>query len=403
MKGAWRSTARPRGGHRRRRSVLACLSVLVALGAMVGIAPAARAAATLVVPRDYPTIQAAVNAAASGDTVVVRGGTYTEQVVVSGKNLRLRGVDEDSVIIKSPTALTPYAVNAHNNQPVTSIVRIAHGARVRMSGFTVTGPVPCGPLVSGVVALQAATLDLTDSRITDMRPAPSCPADQADGRGVAFGLPPFIRADGVAGSTAFGSVSDVRVVRYQSDGINVNGPPSPPQGKPTRVTVTDNVVVGGTQIPGQQFGVSVGSAVATVTDNTISRSVCTIPGCGPDPINDIQSGGILAAFTPPGSTFSGNHVSHTDIGIYQFAGPNCCRVTRNELRNNRFFGIVIQDGDGLAGHNEITGGRVGIGVVADAVDTKAILRDNRITRTTMAPVRELQCCGFKATAVVERD
>jgi len=36
--------------------------------------------ATIYVPDDYPTIQGAVNAANSGDTIIVRDGTYTENV-----------------------------------------------------------------------------------------------------------------------------------------------------------------------------------------------------------------------------------------------------------------------------------------------------------------------------------
>lgn len=42
------------------------------------------------VPRDYPTIQAALDAAAEGDTVQVRAGTYNENVVVSTSGVRLR-------------------------------------------------------------------------------------------------------------------------------------------------------------------------------------------------------------------------------------------------------------------------------------------------------------------------
>ena len=42
----------------------------------------------IVVPRDYPTIQAAVDAAAPGDTINVRSGTYTEELVI-GKDLTL--------------------------------------------------------------------------------------------------------------------------------------------------------------------------------------------------------------------------------------------------------------------------------------------------------------------------
>jgi parallel beta-helix repeat protein len=43
----------------------------------------AKAATTIYVPDNYPTIQAAVNAASTGDTIIVRDGTYTENVNVN--------------------------------------------------------------------------------------------------------------------------------------------------------------------------------------------------------------------------------------------------------------------------------------------------------------------------------
>ena len=46
--------------------------------------------ATLYVPDDYPTIQAAVNAANPGDTVIVRAGAYTENIDVSKKHLTIQ-------------------------------------------------------------------------------------------------------------------------------------------------------------------------------------------------------------------------------------------------------------------------------------------------------------------------
>ncbi|MBP2055574.1 hypothetical protein J2Z21_008590 [Streptomyces griseochromogenes] len=367
---------------------------------MVGIAPAAHAASTLVVPRDYRTIQAAVDAAASGDTILVQGGTYTEQVVVSGKDLKLKGVGNGSPVIKSPAQLTPFAQDVRHGVPVTSVVRIAHGAHVRMSGFTVTGPVPCGQLASGITALQSSSLDLSQSRVIDMLPAPSCPADQAFGRGVTIGLPDFIQVDGAAGSTASGRITRVVVTRYQTDGFNFNGPS---EGTPSRVIAKNNVVTGGAQIPAVQAGIVVGGAVATVTGNLVSHAVCTFPGCGGDPINEFQSSGIGAIGTASGTQISHNQVSDADIGIYQVFSPNCCQIRHNRLIDNRFFGIAIQDGDGTTAHNVISGGQVGIGVIADAVDTTGILRHDRIRRTSVAPVREIQCCGFKATAVVKPD
>jgi nitrous oxidase accessory protein NosD len=52
----------------------------------------------LIVPDDYPTIQAAVSAAGSGDTVSVRKGVYAENVIIA-QSLTLQGEDRETTII----------------------------------------------------------------------------------------------------------------------------------------------------------------------------------------------------------------------------------------------------------------------------------------------------------------
>jgi parallel beta-helix repeat protein len=47
-------------------------------------------AATIYVPDDYPTIQDAINASVNGDTVIVRPGTYVENVRFNGKLITLK-------------------------------------------------------------------------------------------------------------------------------------------------------------------------------------------------------------------------------------------------------------------------------------------------------------------------
>ncbi|MEU2058916.1 right-handed parallel beta-helix repeat-containing protein [Streptomyces sp. NPDC013455] len=80
---------------KRHIAYLACTTALV--GAFVGTTPASAAHRTLVV-HPGESIQKAVNAARSGDTVLVLAGTYRESVTVRTPGLTLRGVDHRTVI-----------------------------------------------------------------------------------------------------------------------------------------------------------------------------------------------------------------------------------------------------------------------------------------------------------------
>jgi hypothetical protein len=57
------------------------------------------------VPRDYPTIQAAVDASEEGDTVLVAPGVYSEGVVISTSGLRLVG--GENVVLDGTAAVNP--------------------------------------------------------------------------------------------------------------------------------------------------------------------------------------------------------------------------------------------------------------------------------------------------------
>lgn len=153
-----------------------------------------------------------------------------------------------------------------------------------------------------------------------------------------------------------------------------------------------------------QLGIVIrAGAVGRVRLNSVRGLRCTDPTCGPDPINENQGSGILVVFGGGGAHVSENRVDNNDVGIFQFASPGCCSISENHLTNNRFFGIVILDGNGTTSENEIRGGQIGIGVVADAVNTVGVLRGDEIRGTTVAPVREFECCGFTATAIVKKD
>ena len=68
--------------------------------------PTTSLSATLKVPSQYPTIQAAIGAAANGDTVLVEPGTYVENINFIGKAITVKADKGPLVTVidgKNPT------------------------------------------------------------------------------------------------------------------------------------------------------------------------------------------------------------------------------------------------------------------------------------------------------------
>lgn len=70
-----------------------------AIGDPATDSPSDWSAETRLVPQDYPTIQAAVDAATPGDLILIERGVYREEVQVATPGLTLRGVDRNEVVI----------------------------------------------------------------------------------------------------------------------------------------------------------------------------------------------------------------------------------------------------------------------------------------------------------------
>src|SRR5438132_12228038 len=64
--------------------------------------------ATLIVPTQFPTIQAALDLASPGDKIDVLPGTYVEQLLIT-KNVTLEGAGAEATFIQAPATLVPFA------------------------------------------------------------------------------------------------------------------------------------------------------------------------------------------------------------------------------------------------------------------------------------------------------
>ncbi len=89
-------------------------------------------AATLNVPATYPTIQEAINAAITGDTVLVDAGTYTENISFSGKAITVQSVYGDASTI----------IDGNKKGSVVTF-SFSEGSSSVLDGFTITNGQSC--------------------------------------------------------------------------------------------------------------------------------------------------------------------------------------------------------------------------------------------------------------------
>ena len=325
------------------------------------------AASLITVPKDYPTIQSAIDAASPGDTIKVLSGTYTEQIIIT-KDLKIIGSGAKSTVIKAPAVLNPSPF-----QPVVgraNIVDIFDIAKVTMKGLTVAGPsgVVC-PGLAGIRVTDESTLSLEYSSIK------GCTREA-----MLVGLSPTIPGGPQVGHA---TISNTEISEYRGVGIQAGGPN-------TTVKMSRSAVVAADapEFDGQVGIVFSFGAKGTITQSKVSGNLCNHPDCGPDFLTQVQGAAILAIEPASGSTISNNQISNNDLGIAVAGNSGCCEVDRNLLKNNRFFGIAIVDGEHTISNTKISGGNVGVLAAAFEVDTVATLNRVIIAGATN-PTQEL--------------
>jgi hypothetical protein len=335
----------------------ALLVVAVAMVNWWTWAPPVARAATLTVGTNipacpkalYPTIQSAVNAASSGDTIHVCAGTYAEQVLIT-KSLAVNG-DNGAVI--SPVNVVANSSSLTSGQAIAAIVLVQNTTGVTIQNVVVDGSgnglEACSPDLIGVL-YQNASGRLNHVTVRGVELGAGFTACQS-------GVGVFVQS---AGTSSVVTIENSSIHDYQKNGITANE-------AGTQVTISGNVVSGlGTAAGPAQNGIQIGfGASGTIHANTVTNHVygpCTdVAGC-PATADDIlvyQSDGVTVDHNELG-------VSQTGIAIV----ANNANVLDNTVFDSLVFdGVLLQGNGNTATGNHITRSHQAAVVIAGNTNT----------------------------------
>ena len=350
----------------------------------------------------YSTIQAAVDAAGNGDTILIAAGTYREQVTVNGKDITLHGAGSGQTIIEAPDAnlLVSNASDPNATRPTKyAVVTIKGDADVTIAGLTVDGrdqaSIPNPPTNYDFLGIYVLN---SDAHIDGVAVTGADELAGPDVSGVQRNHAILATSHDVAhGGTGAHTVEieNSTVSGFQKTGIFVNG-------STLTANIHDNTIVGAHTANTAQNGIQVGSLFGVVGDGDFSGTHATIDH---NTITDIGNSGpagsasgiivfdgdassvsitnnTLTGWVAPqangnsgitfvdsnGGTVTGNTISGFDAGLNaldQFGGTLQTPVSHSgNIYNNNVVNVALEPNpagttgltfSGSDGHDELTG------------------------------------------------
>lgn len=272
--------------------------------------------ATIFVPTNYASIQAAVDAAQEGDKIRVLPGTYPESVTIDKDNLEIKATSRLAVVNPAVGGEFIFFVDGAKN--------------VKIEGFTISGPFTAAEF-AGIQVSNGASAKIKNNLITKIRNEPL--GGSQEGIGIIVSQP------NVPGTTR-AVIEDNVISDYQKGGIVVSvglglvDIDDIVDGAKAYAEIEDNVITGaGLTGTIAQNGIQISDAAsAEIEDNKISGNFYNDPGTG-------SAGILITDFAGP-TEVEDNKVFNNQIGIWVIDTTDV-EVEENEVYNNSEGGIFV--------------------------------------------------------------
>jgi len=302
----------------------------------------------------YNSVQAAVDAAHTGNTVYLCGTTpYSEQVIIT-KAITLTG--DPGATIQAPlifsTSLSrlPSKFTTDNLFIPQAIVIVwGEGSNANIINLNIMGPLPgnggCGDDEYGVLVIAGGKASLKGDHVTNIRDANPTLYGCQFGVGIQVGRRYWPKADFstflVENFIGQATITKTTVTGYQKNGITVDGPSSKANIMKSTVegagrnTALGNIIAqNGIQISRGAVGMVESNFVADnsytgTSSNASSGGILVFGGCG-DPLSI-------------GVEVEGNVLSNNDVGIYLNNYSADCTAPASQKTNDMALNNTISN------------------------------------------------------------
>jgi parallel beta-helix repeat protein len=270
---------------------------------------------TRLVPQDYPTIQDAIDAASDGDTVVVRAGTYYENLRFCGKTITVRSASgpESTIIDGGDLGRVVIFDEGEDDSSVIEGFTIQHGCADRGGG----------------VYCDASSPTISNNRIIENHATASADAN-GDGGGIYCGDGSHARivSNTIVDNTAQGSGGGICFV-FSSPTIDRN-------------LIMDNIgALGGGGAQGGGIA-GYGGSVAAISNNLIIHNSAVMLGPG-----DFDVGGGGISLDNCGSDIVVvNNTLDRNTTVYGYGGGIFCDYDASPTIKNNIITNSL-DGEGI--------------------------------------------------------